>query len=139
MATGSSPTAVEERLAFAAAAGAEQGRPLSSLSRLLDMCWYRRSVRAQLILSVILIELMAALIAGGVTIIKAKTATRIEIDASMNLAEVLVRETVNLMPQDTPADRFLEGLPLRQRFALLQRARLPVTTTRWCGNAHGAC
>jgi two-component system, NarL family, sensor histidine kinase UhpB len=60
---------------------------------------------------------LAALIAGGVTIIKARTATRIEIDASINVAEVLVRETVNLMPQDTPVDRFLESLPLRQRFA----------------------
>jgi two-component system sensor histidine kinase UhpB len=66
---------------------------------------------------VILIELMAALVAGGVIIIKAKTSTRIEIDASMNLAEVLVRETISLMPKDTPADRFLESLPLRQRFA----------------------
>jgi two-component system sensor histidine kinase UhpB len=84
---------------------------------LLDVCWYRQSVRAQLLLIVILIELVAALVAGGVTIVKAKTSTQIEIDASMNLAEVLVRETINLMPADTPPERFLERLPLQQRFA----------------------
>src|ERR1700759_1074158 len=87
------------------------------LARLLDACWYRRSIRAQLLLTVILIELVAALIAGGVVIITARTSTQIEIDASMNLADVLVRETIKLMPADTPADLFLESLPLQQRFA----------------------
>ncbi len=89
----------------------------SGLSRLLEACWYGRSVRAQLLLTVIVIDVIAALVAGGVMIFDARTSARIEIDASMNLAEVLVRETVNLMPADTPADRFLENLPLRQRFA----------------------
>jgi len=140
VATPNGPAVADDRLAFAPAAGAErdavapQGPSLSPLSRLLDACWYGRSIRAQLLLTVILIELMAALIAGGVTIIKARTSTRIEIDASMNLAEVLVRETINLMPQTTPADRFLESLPLRQRFARHVRITVrdadgrPVTT-----------
>src|SRR5689334_2318374 len=104
------------------------------LARLIDAGWYRRSVRAQLLLTVLLMELVAALIAGGVMIIKARTSTGIEIDASMNLAEVLVRETINLVPPDTPADRFLESLPLQQRFARHVRiavhdsAGQPVTT-----------
>lgn len=120
--TPNGPAVADERMAFAPGGRTEpaappQGRPTASLSRLLDAGWYGRSIRAQLLLTVILIELIAALIAGGVTIIKARTSTRIEIDASMNLAEVLVRETINLMPQATPADRFLESLPLRQRFA----------------------
>jgi two-component system sensor histidine kinase UhpB len=101
----------------ASAAAPRRGAALSRLARLIDAGWYRRSVRAQLLLTVILIELVAALVAGGVTIIKARTATGIEIEASMNLAEVLVRETINLVPPDTPADRFLESLPLQQRFA----------------------
>src|SRR5262249_57902749 len=96
--------------AFAVAAP-RPGPPLSRLSRLLDACWYRRSIRAQLLLTVILIELAAALVAGGVMVMTARTSTQIEIDASMNLADVLVRETINLMPADTPADRFLESLP----------------------------
>jgi two-component system sensor histidine kinase UhpB len=109
VATPNGPAATDDRPASAAA------RP--RLSRLIDAGWYRRSIRAQLVLTVLLIELVAALIAGGVTIIKARTSTGIEIDASMNLAEVLVRETINLVPPDTPADRFLESLPLQQRFA----------------------
>jgi two-component system sensor histidine kinase UhpB len=118
----------------ASAAAPRRDAALSRVSRLIDAGWYRRSVRAQLLLTVLLIELMAALIAGGVTIIKARTATGIEIDASMNLAEVLVRETINLVPPATPADRFLESLPLQQRFARHVRiavhdaAGRPVTT-----------
>jgi two-component system, NarL family, sensor histidine kinase UhpB len=107
--------AIDDRTASAAAP--PRGAVLSRLSRLIDAGWYRRSVRAQLLLTVLLIELVAALIAGGVMIVKARSATGIEIDASMNLAEVLVRETINLVPPDTPADRFLESLPLQQRFA----------------------
>jgi two-component system sensor histidine kinase UhpB len=113
---------------------ARPDHPASRLTRLLDVCWYRRSIRAQLLLTVIVIELVAALIAGGVMIITARTSTQIEIDASMNLAEVLVRETINLMPADTPADRFLENLPLQQRFARHVRITVrdvgghPVTT-----------
>jgi len=98
-------------------AAARRRPPVLRLPGLWDALWDRRSVRAQLLLTVLLIELIAALATAGVTILKARTSTRIEIDASMNLAEVLVRETIELMPQDTPADRFLEALPLRQRFA----------------------
>jgi two-component system, NarL family, sensor histidine kinase UhpB len=115
VATGNGPAAIDDRPASDAAQRRSAAR--SRLSRLIDAGWYRRSVRAQLLLTVLLIELVAALIAGGVTIIKARTATGIEIDASMNLAEVLVRETINLVPPDTPSDRFLQNLPLQQRFA----------------------
>jgi two-component system sensor histidine kinase UhpB len=114
-ATRNDPAAVDEPLAVVVAP--RPAHAVSPLARLLDACWYRRSIRAQLLLTVILIELAAALVAGGVMIITARTSTRIEIDASMKLAEVLVRETINLMPADTSADRFLESLPLQQRFA----------------------
>jgi two-component system sensor histidine kinase UhpB len=121
VATRNHPQGIGERPAStaepgASAAGAGRGA-VSRVFRFFEAGWYRQSIRAQLLLTVIMIELVAALIAGGVTIMKARTSTRIEIDASMNLAEVLVRETINLMPPDTPADRFLENLPLRQRFA----------------------
>src|SRR5215469_10547649 len=140
VATPNHPDGIGERPAFAdradatAAVDGEAASPASRFLRALQAGWYRRSVRAQLLLTVILIELVAALIAGGVTIMEARTSTRIEIDASMNLAEVLVRETINLMPQTTPADRFLESLPLRQRFARHVRITVrdadgrPVTT-----------
>jgi two-component system sensor histidine kinase UhpB len=132
VATREDATAVDERQMRADAV--DVGRAPSPGSRLVDACWYRRSIRSQLLLTLILIELVAALVAGGVAIIKARTATQIEIDASMNLAEVLVGETINLMPPDTPSDRFLENLPLQQRFARHVRitvrdtAGQPVTT-----------
>src|ERR1700742_1103704 len=125
VATRNDPAAAEEPLTLAAVP--QRAHAVSPLSRLLDAGWYRRSIRAQLLLTVILIELIAALIAGGVMIITARTSTQIEIDASMNLAEVLVRETINLMPADTPPDRFLESLPLKQRFA--RHVRITVRDT----------
>ena len=54
-----------------------------------------RSVRAQLLLLVVAIELIAALLAGAVTIIQARTSTRPEIAASMELAQRLVSEAVS--------------------------------------------
>src|ERR1051326_2018574 len=131
VATRNGPTAAEDPLPLAVA---QPDHPASPLARLLDVCWYRRSIPAPLLLPVVLIELVAALIAGGVMIITARTSTQIEIDASMNLAAVLVRETINLMPADTAADRFLENLPLQQRFArhiritVRDAAGQPVTT-----------
>ena len=122
--TRNGPAAVDDPLTLSAP---RQNHPASALARVLDACWYRRSIRAQLLLTVILIELVAALIAGGVMIITARTSTQIEIDASMNLAEVLVRETINLMPADTPPERFLESLPLQQRFA--RHVRITVRDT----------
>src|SRR5262249_5170806 len=109
------PAATDDRLASAAASG--RGAAPSPLSRLVDAGWYRRSIRGQLLLTVILIELVAALIAGGVIIIKARPATALGTEPAMNLAEVLVPEPISLVPPDTPADRFLESLPLQQRFA----------------------
>ena len=143
VATRNDSGAIDERALAGPVAAPRDGRPLSALARLLDACWYRRSVRAQLLLTVILIEAMAGLIAGGVIVMKARTATRIEIDASMNLAEVLVREAINLMPPDTPADRLLELLPLRQRFARHVRISVrdatgaPVTTRPMEGGEDG--
>jgi two-component system sensor histidine kinase UhpB len=145
VATPNHPDGIGERPAFADRPDAGKAvAPASRFLRMLQAGWYRRSVRAQLLLTVILIELVAALIAGGVTIMEARTSTRIEIDASMNLAEVLVRETINLMPPETPAERFLENLPLRQRFARHVRitvrdaAGAAVTTRPMAGVDEGA-
>jgi two-component system, NarL family, sensor histidine kinase UhpB len=62
--------------------------------RILNAVWFGRSVRAQLLIVFIMIEAIAALVAGSVTIFKAGAATRIEIAASMRLAEVMVNEAV---------------------------------------------
>jgi two-component system sensor histidine kinase UhpB len=77
--------------------------------------WRGRSLRLQLLVVLIAIDVVAALIAGAVTIIKARTATRIEIAASMELAQLLVSEAVDLMQQETPAEKFLSDLASRLR------------------------
>ena len=59
---------------------------------------------SQLLIVFVLIDFVAALVAGGVTILKARTATRVEIAASMELAELLVSEAADLMQQEVPAE-----------------------------------
>ncbi len=77
--------------------------------------WFGRSVRAQLLIVFIMIEAIAAVVAGSVTIFKAGAATRIEIAASMRLAELMVSEAVQLIQQGIPAEQLLRTLPVQLR------------------------
>jgi two-component system, NarL family, sensor histidine kinase UhpB len=90
----------------------------------LRALWHGRSVRSQLILVVVLIELIAGLLGGAVTIIEARSSTRVEVAASMELAQLLVSEAVALMQQELPAEKFLADLssPLR----LIRHVRIVV-------------
>src|SRR5271165_3658191 len=100
----------------------QRARP--SPIRLLQALWYRGSVRAQLLAVFIVIDVVAALIAGGVTILDARSQTRVEVAASMRLAELLVGEAVGLIQQEIPAEQFLADLPPRLR--LVRHVRLEV-------------
>src|SRR5215470_493984 len=84
--------------------------------RLADRFWYRRSVRVQLLATFVAIEIVAALIAGAVTIVQARKSTRVEIAASLRMAEILVGETAELLQQELPAEQFLANLPAQLRF-----------------------
>src|SRR5262245_59049123 len=110
----------------AALTGVTPQPPLPGLRsrRFVRGLWYRRAVRVQLIIIVIVIDLIAAMVAGGVTILKARTATRVEIAASMELAELLVSEAVHLMQQEVPAERFLGDLSSQLR--LVRHVRIGV-------------
>src|SRR5215468_10146282 len=77
--------------------------------------WRERTLRTQLLSLFILIELVAAAVAGAVTIFNARSATRVEIAASMELAELLVKEAVLLAQRESPADRFLADLSSQLR------------------------
>ena len=79
--------------------------------------WRARTLRTQLLSLFILIELIAAAVAGAVSIFNARSATRIEIAASMELAELWVKEAVLLAQRETPADRFLADLSSQLRRA----------------------
>jgi two-component system sensor histidine kinase UhpB len=84
--------------------------------RASNALWFGRSVRTQILIVFIAINLVAASIAGGVIIFKAGASTRIEIAASMRLAEVMVSEAVQLIQQGIPAEQFLKTLPGQLRF-----------------------
>ena len=75
--------------------------------------WHRSAIRTQLLIIVLVIELAAALVAGVVTILKARTSTRLEIEASMRLAQLFVAEALRLVHDDTPVQHVLADLPLQ--------------------------
>ena len=101
-------------------------RPLAwpSAHALSHSLWYGRSVRAQLLIVFILIDVIAGMIAGAVTILQARTSTRVEIAASMELAALLVSEAVGLMQQEVPAEKFLVDLTSQLR--LVRHVRIGV-------------
>ncbi len=82
---------------------------------MLSAFWRGRSVRVQLLLVFALIDLIAVFVAGGVAILRARTQTRVEMAASMRLAELLVGDAVSLVQQQLPAEKFLAALPAQLR------------------------
>lgn len=78
---------------------------------LFGALWHRRSIRAQLLLAFIVLDLIAAGIAGAIIIWQARASTRIEIAASMQLAERLASETLRLAQQDGSAQDLMSRLP----------------------------
>ena len=89
--------------------------PPLSWSAILYTLWYKRSVRLQLMAFLLLIELAAALLAGGVALVRARSQTRVEMAASMRLAKLLVADAANFVHQKSSAEQFLTALPAQLR------------------------
>jgi len=96
-------------------AGASRPPVAAWRDHVLEALWHGRSVRAQLLITLVVLDVFAALVAGAVTIVRARTATRIEIAASMTLAGLLVQEAVRLA-QDVSPEQVLANLPLQLRY-----------------------
>jgi two-component system sensor histidine kinase UhpB len=78
----------------------------------LQKLWYERPVRTQLLVAVGVINLLAALLAGAVSILNTRTATKVEIEASLEVAQRFVAATMkDLAAQDRLA-QLNEELPL---------------------------
>ena len=92
--------------------------------RASNFLWFGRSVRTQILIVFIAINLVAASVAGSIIVFKAGASTRIEIAASMRLAELMVSEAVQLIQQGIPAEQFLKTLPAQLRF--LRHVRIGV-------------
>src|SRR5215467_106951 len=82
---------------------------------MLHGVWYGRSIRLQLLAVFALVDLFAALLSGTVTILRARTQTRIEIEASVRLAELLVGDAAKFVSQQLTAEEFLRALPTQLR------------------------
>src|SRR5712671_6385292 len=98
--------------------------PRRTLTIDLRGAWHRFSLRSKLLIVFIAIDLIAAFVVGSVTILRARTSTRVEIAASMSLAEALVQEAIRLAQQRSSMDSLAEHLPTRQR--LMRHVRLSV-------------
>src|SRR6267378_583719 len=98
--------------------------PRRTLTIDLRGTWHRFSLRSKLLIVFIAIDLIAAFVVGSVTIMRARTSTRVEIAASMALAETLVAETIRLAQQQSSMNSLAEHLPARQR--LMRHVRLSV-------------
>ena len=82
---------------------------------MLHGLWHGRSIRLQLLAVFALVDLFAALLFGTVTIFRARTQTRIEIEASVRLAELLVGDAAKFVSQQLTAEEFLTALPTQLR------------------------
>lgn len=78
---------------------------------MLQKLWYDRPVRTQLIVVVAAVNLVAALIAGAVSILNTRTATKVEMDASLEVAERFVDVTLRDLSAQGKLDDLDEELP----------------------------
>jgi two-component system sensor histidine kinase UhpB len=76
----------------------------------LQKLWYDRPVRTQLLVAVGAINLLAALVAGAVSILNTRTATRVEMEASLEVAQRFVAATLKDLAAQ---DRLNQELPLQ--------------------------
>jgi two-component system, NarL family, sensor histidine kinase UhpB len=60
----------------------------------LQRLWYDRPVRTQFLVAVGLINLLILLVAVSVSILNTRTATRVEIEASLEVAQRFVNATI---------------------------------------------
>ena len=79
---------------------------------MLQKLWYERPVRTQLLMAVGVINLLAALLAGGVSILNTRTATRVEIEASLEVAQRFVAASMKDLAAQDRLTRLNQELPL---------------------------
>ncbi len=86
---------------------------LGGLKGVRQKLWYDRPVRTQLLVAVGLINLLAAFAAGAVSILNTRTATRVEIEASLEVAQRFVGATLRDLAAQGKLDQLDEELPLQ--------------------------
>jgi two-component system sensor histidine kinase UhpB len=79
----------------------------------LQKLWYDRPVRTQLLIAVGLINLLAALAAVAVSVLNTRTATQVEIEASLEIAQRFVSATIKDLAAQGKLDQLEGELPLQ--------------------------
>ena len=80
---------------------------------MLQKLWYDRPVRTQLLIAVGAINLLAALVAGAVSIFNTRTATQVEMEASLEVAQRFVGATLKDLAAQNKLDQLDQELPLQ--------------------------
>ena len=94
---------------------------------MLQKLWYERPVRTQLLVAVGVINLLAALLAGAVSILNTRTATRVEIEASLEVAQRFVAATMKDLAAQGRLTPLEEELPLQLKH--LRHVRILIMDT----------
>ena len=80
---------------------------------MLQKLWYDRPVRTQLLVAVALINLLAGVAAAAVSIFNTRTATRVEIEASLEVAQRFVDAAIKELASQGKLDQLPQHLPLQ--------------------------
>ena len=83
------------------------------LQKLAQKLWYDRPVRTQLLVAVGTINLLAGIFAACVSVLNTRTATRVEIEASLEVAQRFVAATINDIAARGRSEQMLQELPLQ--------------------------
>jgi two-component system sensor histidine kinase UhpB len=97
------------------------------VNRVLKRLWYDRTVRTQILVAIGAINICAILVAGTIAVVNARKATRIEIEASLEIAKQFVRNAIQAMPQTAAGDGTADSvaqLSDRLRVANLRHVRI---------------
>ena len=79
----------------------------------LRALWYGLSLRTQLLIAVAAISLVAGLVAGAISILNTRVATRVEVEASLEVAQRLVAASMNDLASKGRLDQLAEQLPMQ--------------------------
>ena len=97
------------------------------MGKVLNKIWYDRTIRTQLLIAFGVINLVAAVIAGVIWVANARSATRVEMDASVQLAKNFARVAIqSLSPDGQPIDlsKRADQLASRLRVGDLRHVRI---------------
>ena len=90
-----------------------EAKPVRDRRGVLQKLCYDPPVRTQLLIAIGAINLIAALLAGVISIFNARTATRVEIEASLEIAQRFVTATMKDLADQNRLDQLEQELPLQ--------------------------